>query len=228
MQVVILAGGRGERLRPLTDTVPKSLITIKGCPFLEHQISYLTRHNLSNFVLCIGYMADKIQDYLKAHPIPGANLQFSVENEPLGTGGTLKNAEPLIRDDFLLINGDTFSRLYYSDLVNYYHGHFNSIIMAAYDNHDHIAENNIFVNPHNLVTAYNKTSSTGMNRVDSGILAIKKKDFFAAMPDKKIFSFEQEVYPVLIAQKKILAYPTSTRFYDIGIPERLNRIEEVL
>jgi NDP-sugar pyrophosphorylase family protein len=100
--------------------------------------------------------------------------------------------------------------------------------MVAYDNHDHIAENNIFVNPHYLVTAYNKTSSTGMNRVDSGILAIKKKDFFAAMPDKKVFSFEQEVYPVLIEQKKILAYPTSTRFYDIGTPERLSRIEEVL
>jgi NDP-sugar pyrophosphorylase family protein len=228
MQAVILAGGIGERLRPLTDTIPKSLVPIKDKPFLEHQLISLVRNDINNFVLCIGYMAEKIQDYFTNHPIPGANLQFSVENEPLGTGGALKNAEDLIMDEFLLINGDTFSRLNYSDLVKYFHGYYNPVVMTAYENHDHIAENNIFVTPNYLVTAYNKTSSTGMNRIDSGILAVKKKDFFEAMPDKRIFSFDLEVYPILINQQKIRAYPTSTRFYDIGTPERLNRIREIL
>jgi NDP-sugar pyrophosphorylase family protein len=228
MQAVILAGGRGERLRPITDTIPKSLIPIKGKPFLEHQLLSLVRNNIYNFVLCIGYLAGKVQDHFNAHPIPGANIQFSVESEPLGTGGSLKNAGPLIRDEFLLINGDTFSRVNYSDLVKYFHGYYNPVVMTAYDNHDHIAENNISVNPNYLVTAYNRTSPAGMNRIDSGILAVKKKDFFEAMPDKRIFSFEEEVYPILIEQQKIRAYPTSTRFYDIGTPEILMKIEQVL
>jgi NDP-sugar pyrophosphorylase family protein len=228
MQAVILAGGRGERLSPLTDTIPKSLVPIKGRTLLEHQLLSLVRNDVNNFVLCVGYLADKIHNYFKDHPIPGANLQFSVESEPLGTGGALKNAEKLVRDEFLLINGDTFSRLNYSDLVKYFHGYYNPVVMTAYDNHDHIAENNIAVNPNYLVTAYDRTNSTGMNRIDSGILAVKKRDFFDAMPDKRIFSFEDEVYPVLVRQQKVRAYPTSTRFYDVSTYERLKKLEEIL
>ena len=228
MQAVILAGGRGERLRPLTDTTPKSMITLKGRPFLEHQLLSLVRNDINNFVLCIGHLADVIKKHFTDHPIPGANLQFSVEKEPLGTGGALKNAEALINDEFLVVNGDTYSRLNYFDLVKYYHGYYDPVVMTAYDNHDHIAENNILVNSNFLVTACSKTASPSMNYVDSGILAVKKKDFFDAMPDKRIFSFEEEVYPVLIGQQKIRAYPTSTRFYDIGTPEGLKKIEQLL
>jgi NDP-sugar pyrophosphorylase family protein len=228
MQAVILAGGRGERIRPLTDTTPKSMIPIRGKPFIEHQLLSCLRNDISNFIICIGYQAEMIQDHFLAHPIPGANIQFSVESEPLGTGGALRNAEKLIRDDFLLINGDTYSVLNYSDLVRYFHGYYNPVVMTAYDNHDHIAENNIQVNPNYLVTAYSRTSPVGMNRVDSGILAVKKKDFFEAMPDKRSYSFEEEVYPILIKQQKIRAYPTSTRFYDIGTPDGLREIGKLL
>jgi len=228
MQAIILAGGRGVRLGPMTDTIPKSMISIKGKPFLEHQILSLLRNDINNIVLCIGHLAGIIRDHFTDHPIPGANVQFSIENEPLGTGGALKNAKNLIRDDFLLINGDTFSILNYSDLVKYFHGYYNPVVMTAYDNHDHIAENNIFVNSNFLVTAYSRASPVGMNRVDSGILAAKKKDFFDAMPDKKIFSYEEEVYPILIEQQKVRAYPTSTRFYDIGTPEGLREIGELM
>ncbi|MEM4729867.1 MAG: sugar phosphate nucleotidyltransferase [Thermoplasmata archaeon] len=228
MQVVILAGGRGERLRPFTDNIPKPLISIKGKPFLYYQISYLNKYNLKEIVLCVGYLSEKIIEYFNEHPIPDVKIEFSIEKTPLGTGGALKNAEPMINDEFILINGDTYSLLNFSELIEYYYKNYYPVVMTAYDNHEKIADNNVLVGPNNIVLAYNKEFSYGMTHVDSGVLVIRKEDFFKNMPDKEKFSFEHEVYPRLIEQRKILAYPTTVRFYDIGTPERLKKIEEVI
>lgn len=110
MQAVILAGGLGSRLKPITDYVPKPLIPINNIPLIEHQIKQLKKFGVNQFVICIGHKSDQIQNYLEHKENLGSDIQYSVEKTPLGTGGAIKKAAKLIKDkSFLVLNGDIIS-----------------------------------------------------------------------------------------------------------------------
>lgn len=113
MLAVILAGGLGKRLRPYTDDVPKSLIEIRGKPIIQWQIEWLKKHGVSEFILLVGYKKEKIIDYLGSGGKIGVRVTYIVEDEPLGTGGAVKNAEHVLgkTNVFLLLNGDILTNL---------------------------------------------------------------------------------------------------------------------
>ena len=111
MKAIILAGGRGKRLRPITDYVPKPLIPIKNIPIIEWQIKYLKKFGISEVIICSGYKTEMIENYLKNKKL-GIKITFSIENKPLGTGGAIKKAGKKIRDkSFLVINGDIITNI---------------------------------------------------------------------------------------------------------------------
>ena len=89
MKAIILAGGRGKRLRPITDYVPKPLIPINNIPIIEWQIRYLKKFGISEAIICSGYKTEMIENYLKNKKL-GIKISFSIENKPLGTGGAIK------------------------------------------------------------------------------------------------------------------------------------------
>ena len=106
MKAIILAGGRGKRLRPVTDYVPKPLVPIKNVPIIEWQLRYLKKHGISEAIVCTGYKQEMIEDHLKNKKI-GIKIRFSIEGTPLGTGGAIKQAGKMIKDGtFFVINGD--------------------------------------------------------------------------------------------------------------------------
>ena len=111
MKAIILAGGRGNRLRPITDYVPKPLIPIKNIPIIEWQIKYLKKFGISEVIICSGYKTEMIENYLKNKKL-GIKITFSIENKPLGTGGAIKKAGKKIRDkSFIAINGDIITNI---------------------------------------------------------------------------------------------------------------------
>ena len=111
MKAIILAGGRGKRLRPITDYVPKSLVPIKNIPIIEWQIKYLKKFGISEVIICSGYKTEMIEDYLKNKKL-GIKITFSVENKPLGTGGAIKKAGNKIKENsFVVINGDIITNI---------------------------------------------------------------------------------------------------------------------
>ena len=111
MKAIILAGGRGKRLRPITDYVPKPLIPIKNIPIIEWQIKYLKKFGISEVIICSGYKTEMIENYLKNKKL-GIKITFSIENKPLGTGGAIKKAVKKIKDkSFLVINGDIITNI---------------------------------------------------------------------------------------------------------------------
>jgi NDP-sugar pyrophosphorylase family protein len=111
LKAIILAGGRGKRLRPITDYVPKPLIPIRNIPIIEWQIKYLKKFGISEVIICSGYKTEMIENYLKNKKL-GIKITFSIENKPLGTGGAIKKAGKKIRDkSFLVINGDTITNI---------------------------------------------------------------------------------------------------------------------
>ena len=111
MKAIILAGGRGNRLRPITDYVPKPLIPIKNIPIIEWQIKYLKKFGISEIIVCSGYKTEMIENYLKNKKL-GIKITFSIEDKPLGTGGAIKKAGKKIKDkSFLVINGDIITNI---------------------------------------------------------------------------------------------------------------------
>ncbi len=111
MKAIILAGGRGKRLKPVTDYVPKPLVPIKNIPIIEWQIKYLKKFGVSEVIICSGYKTEMIENYLNMKNI-GVKVKFSVEKSPLGTGGAIKKAGKMIKDkSFFVINGDTITNI---------------------------------------------------------------------------------------------------------------------
>ena len=117
MKAIILAGGRGKRLRPVTDYVPKPLIPLKNIPIIEWQIKYLKKFGISEVIICSGYKTEMIENYLNNKKL-GIKVTFSRESKPLGTGGAIKKAGKKIKDkSFLVINGDTITNIDLKKLI---------------------------------------------------------------------------------------------------------------
>ncbi|KAG2473927.1 MAG: Nucleotidyltransferase family protein [Nitrosopumilales archaeon] len=111
MKAVILAGGQGTRLKPITDYIPKPLIPINNTPILEWQIRYLKKFGINDIIICTGYKTDQIENFLNKKDL-GVKVRFSIEKTPLGTGGALKKIAPLIKEkSFLVFNGDTITNI---------------------------------------------------------------------------------------------------------------------
>ncbi len=111
MKAIILAGGRGKRLRPITDYVPKPLVPIKNIPIIEWQLRYLKKFGIDEVIICTGYKQEMIENHLNMKDI-GIKIKYSIEKTPLGTGGAIKKAGKMINDkSFFVINGDTITNI---------------------------------------------------------------------------------------------------------------------
>jgi len=118
MQAIILAGGRGKRLRPITDYVPKPLVSLNNIPIIEWQISYLKKFGVKEITICTGYKTEMIENFLAVKNNLGMKIKFSVEKTPLGTGGAIKQAGLSIKDkSFFVLNGDVITDIDLSKLV---------------------------------------------------------------------------------------------------------------
>ena len=112
MKAIILAGGRGERLRPITDKIPKPLIPINNIPLIERTIKYLKKYGINEIIISSGYRSNKIESFLKKKKNFGCQIIFSIEKTPLGTGGAIKKALKYVEEEsFLVLNGDVVTNI---------------------------------------------------------------------------------------------------------------------
>ena len=112
MKAMILSGGRGKRLRPVTDTIPKPLILINKRPLIEWKINYLKKFGIKDIIICSGYKGKKIKNYISKKNNFGCNIEYSVETSPLGTAGAIKKALKNIFDEsFIVLNGDIITNI---------------------------------------------------------------------------------------------------------------------
>lgn len=227
MQAVILAGGKGMRLRPLTYGMPKPMIKIHGKPFLQHQLEFIKVFGINNILLLVSYLGDDIEKYFGDGVRLGCNIEYSYEETPLGTGGALRNAQDKIAEEFLLLNGDTFLPIDYMELANYLYTCRRMGVVTVYSNSDGVVQNNIAVGQSNLVIGYNKEDPFGMVYVDAGAMALKK-EIVNLIPEGRVCSLEEEIFHKLIKRRELVAFITSQRFYDMGSFEGLGAIKRVL
>lgn len=226
MQVVILAAGLGTRLRPLTYEIPKPMVPIKGKPFLEYQLELVKRNGFREIVLCVSHLGKVIKDYFGSGEKLGLNIVYSTEDKPLGTGSTLKNAESLLEDEFLLLYGDSFLDIDYQDLIRHFHKEGKLGMTVVFTNQPKIVANNVEINSKNEIVSYNKKEEGAANCVEAGV-HVFKKDILNFIPAGVALSMEEEFFPVLIKKKELIAYPCNQRFYDIGTFERIKEFNEL-
>lgn len=227
MQAVVLAGGLGTRLKPITDEVPKVMIPVNGKPFLEHRLNLLKRHGISDIVLCIGYLGENIKDYFGDGRKFGLKIKYSEEGDKLlGTAGAVKNAQDLLEDIFFVTYGDAYLILDYQAVMKYFKK-FNKLgLMVVFKNFDKFDRSNVVVEG-DLVKIYSKKKKfPNMVYIDFGVSILRKKAL-ELVPDGKIVDLE-ELNQELIRKKELLAFETSHRFYEIGSPEGLGEFEKLV
>ncbi len=225
MQAVILAGGLGTRMRPITETIPKPMIAVAGKPFLQHQLALLSGAGIERVLLLVAYLGEQIQKYFGDGAEFGCNISYSFEPAPLGTGGALKNGEAELQDDFVLVNGDTYVGIDYRALVREFVEANCPALIVAYrkattfpqDIPANLLPNNLGVNPDGVVTAYRKRNPEGLSHIDAGVIVLKKK-ILAGLRAGQECSLEGEMR----------AWVTREPFYDMGSPEGLAALEEKL
>lgn len=232
-QAVILAGGRGERLRPFTDNMPKPMAPVLDRPFLEHLINMLKDNGIQEVVLLTGYLGEKIEEYfgngekfgvrIKYSQIPLLNEQGQ-ENE---SGMRLKSAENILDDKFLLMYCDNYWPLNLRKLFNFYDKQNVSVSVVVYTNKDKMTKNNVLVDYNNRIVKYDKSRQDEfLNGVDIGFFIIDKKIF--QMFPKNNFQFERDIIPQLVTRKQIAGFLTDQKYYSISTPERIKLTEEFL
>lgn len=227
MQAVILAGGLGKRLKPLTEKIPKSMVPIQGKPFLEYQLDLLRRCGISDIVLCVGYLGEKIKNYFCDGKGFGVKIEYSEETEKLlGTAGALKNALDLLDDTFFITYGDSYLILDYRGVMRYFKK-FNKLgLMVVYKNFDRYEKSNVVVEG-DLIKIYTKQRrAPDMVYIDFGVSVLRKKAL-DLLPKGKVIDLE-EFYHELIIRKELLAFETQQRFYGVGSQKGLKEFERLV
>lgn len=227
MQVVILTGGLGTRLKPITEKIPKVMVEVAGKPFLEHQLGLFKKWGFRDFLLLSCYLKEQVQEYFGSGKKWGVLIDYSCESTPLGTGGALKLASPKLKDRFLLVNGDTFFPIPFDDFIQEAKSLKEGGIIAIYDNHDKVAKNNVRVERDCFLSKYSNHEEENMNGVDGGV-SLYCKSVLDYIPEKRKVSLEEEVYPLLIQKRLLRAYFTTVCYYDMGTFERLKEANKKL
>ena len=229
MQAVILAGGLGTRLGPLTAQMPKGMVPVAGKPFLFHLLSLFKSNGIRDIVLCTGYLGEQVSDYFGSGKELGLNIRYSKEEgRLLGTAGALKHAEALLADYFFVVNGDTYLPLDYNEVEHYYHEQGGSDVMVVYGNDRSTGVPSNVKLEGRTVSRYAKgTADPDLAYVDAGVLVLNR-DILVTIGAGAACSLEEAVYQPLIRQGGLIAYITGRRFYDIGTPEQLKTFADYL
>lgn len=219
-QAVILAGGLGTRLRPITDTIPKPMISFHGKPFLEYIIEMLIAQGFKKAVLLLGYLPEKVTDYFGDGKKFGLDIVYSITDVKDDTGLRLQKAKHLIDPIFSLLYCDNYWPMDFEKMWDKYLNANVSALVTLYTNKDNYTRSNIRIDNKNFIEIYDKTrTAPNLQGVDIGFF-ILKRELIDLIPQGNN-NFEKSVMPKLIAERQIITYPTEHRYYSVGSHERL-------
>ena len=229
MQAVILAGGLGTRLRPLTEKMPKPMIPVHGRPFLEYELILLKNHGIDDFILSVGYLAEQIENYFGDGKKHGVSIRYCHDGSNLlGPAGALKKATSVLDDYFFVTYGDAYLRLDYQRVMADFLRSDKLGLMVVYENRNKYGKSDVMVKD-GYVVSYDKKGlgkKVAMTWINFGVSALRKNSLKFIPED--VQCGEEEFYGKLIEQRELLAYSTKERFYEIGNPGSLREFEEFI
>jgi D-glycero-alpha-D-manno-heptose 1-phosphate guanylyltransferase len=219
MRAIILVGGFGTRLRTMLTHVPKPMAPINSKPFLAYLLDYLSYHGITHVIFPVHYLREKIQDYFQT-AYQGIQIDYVIEDEPLGTGGAILNALSYIKDKaqpIFVLNGDTFVKLYYKPMFNQ-HREMNATMTMGLRLIDDCSRYGKVVVEKNNIVEFREKGDVGAGWINAGVYLINS-DLFSAYTLPKQFSFEKNFIVPFLSTIQPKAYMIGDYFIDIGIPD---------
>jgi D-glycero-alpha-D-manno-heptose 1-phosphate guanylyltransferase len=223
----LLVGGKGTRLRSVVPSTPKPLAQVGGKSFLELLVSQLQSQGFRRLVMCTGYLADQIESEFGNGDEWGVAIQYSREQQALGTAGALKLAQPFLQQapSFLVMNGDSFLEIDFDELIRFHRGHGGIASIAVQRVDDASRYGAVHMAAHGRVTGFGeKSNAGGAGLVNAGVYVFERA-IFECIPEGPA-SLEREVFPAILG-RGVYALEQRGMFIDIGIPEDYARAQAV-
>jgi len=227
MQVVILAGGLGKRLGPLTADLPKPLVPVNGKPFLAHVLALLDENDLSRVLILHGYQGHKLEDAFGSGSRFGLEIEYRHDGpQLLGTGGALRNAADLLEDDFLVLYGDTYLDIDYGAVVSAFRKSGKPGLMTVLRNQGRWDTSNVIFRDGQLVRYDKHDRVPEMDYVDYGLSGLRRT-VVEELPANQVSDLAH-FYSRLVSEGRMTGLEVSRRFYEIGTPQGLAETERYL
>jgi NDP-sugar pyrophosphorylase family protein len=221
LKAIVLAGGFGTRLRPLSCSRPKTLFPLANQPLIDYTLQNLTEGGVDTIILSVYYMAENIVRYLGPTKY-NMGILYSREQRPLGKGGGIKNAEDLLnREPFIVINGDIITDLDLRRLLSFHEEKGGLATIALYQVRDPSRYGSVELDRDGRITRFVEKPEPGMapsNLINAGIYVLEP-EVLDYMPPGKRFDTEEEVFPVLAQERKLFGFEFHGYWTDIGVPE---------
>ena len=224
-QTVILAGGLGTRLRPLTNHCPKSMVEVRGKPFLQLQIELLKAQGLTRFVLCVAHQADQLISYFADGASLGVEIKYSHDGAtPLGTGGALVKAVSHLDPWFLVLDGDSYLPIDFNAVVAHFCKKRPLALMTVYRNANKYGRSNVSIG-RGWVTVYDRKQGDFVY-MHAGLTVFQRQALEKFASDR--FMLMDEIYQGLVAGRNLASFVLRRRFYEIGSHEGLADLQRHL
>jgi mannose-1-phosphate guanylyltransferase len=221
MQAVILVGGEGTRLRPLTSTVPKPVVPLVDRPFIAYMLEWLARHGIDDVVMSCGFLATAVRNVLGDGSQYGLRLRFVEEPEPRGTAGALKYAEDLLEDRFLMLNGDVLTDIDLTAQIAQHEASNATATLALVAVDDPTAYGLVRLHDDHAVKEFVEKPSADQidtKLISAGAYVLERSVLDRIAPDRNV-SIEREIWPQLVGGG-LFGFPADAYWLDIGTPER--------
>lgn len=224
IDAVILCGGLGKRLRPVSSDTPKVMVEFEDRPFLDFVIEGLEHYGVRRVVLCTGYKAEWLEDYYRNYESE-VIIDFAREEQPLGTGGAIKNASPIINSDpFFVLNGDCYCDVDYQKFLQFHQDNSAIASIVAAEVPDSKDYGSLMLDDHHKILEFLEKQDKGNQLINAGRYCFTQR-VFDLMPVDDKFSLEYDVFPKLI-EEGLYGFHSRGEFFDIGTPERYKKAME--
>lgn len=226
MKAVILAGGLGTRLRPVTLEIPKALIPIQGKTLTEHVIDILKKAGVDTVYLSIGYLHEKISDYFKDGSNFGIKIKYIIESEPLGTGGWMHIIpKEELSENFFVVNGDNLFDLDINSFLNFHDSNSAVATISLITVLDVSSYGIVEISSDKILRFVEKPKKEDApsNLANSGYYIFNKRAF-NYIPNEKKFSLEKDFFPKLANEGVLFGFPENSLWFDTGTFERWEEV----
>ena len=215
LPVAILAGGLATRLWPMTETIPKSLVDVAGKPFAVHQLELLKRAGVKEIVYCIGYLGEKVRDELGDGSRYGLRISYSEDGpRPLGTGGAVRRAVPLLGPAFFILYGDAYLRCDYAAVEEAFRASGRKGLMTVLRNEDRWDRSNVVFEEGRILRYDKKDRDARMKYIDYG-LGVLSAGVLEQYPGNESLDLAT-VYQDLLGAGELTGFEVTERFYEVG------------
>lgn len=225
MKALILAGGKGIRLDPVVSDIPKPMAEVAGRPFLEWQLDFLAEYDVTDVVLSVGYKDEVIREHFGTGEGFPADIEYVQESEPLGTGGAVRKAQPLLasEDNFLVLNGDTYLDVNIDEFLAFHRRNAAVATLALSEVSEEKKGGFVDVTDDGQIEGFVEERRDG-GVVNGGIRAMTP-EVFTYMPEADKFNLDR-VMADLAGSGLMFGFRTEGYFKDMGTPERYQEINE--